>query len=73
MPKRYSAKEIVKKLKSIGFVIISQKGSHIKLRGLRHGKLQTAIVPDHKEMATGTFMSILDQANITKVEFEELN
>lgn len=70
MPKRYSAKEILKRLKKLGFVIVSQKGSHIKVRGIREGKLQTAIVPNHKEMAVGTFISILDQANVTKNEFE---
>jgi len=70
MPKRYSAKEILKRLKKLGFVIVSQKGSHIKVRGIREGKLQTAIVPNHKEMAVGTFDSILDQANVSKTEFE---
>lgn len=70
MPKRYSAKEILKRLRKLGFVIVSQKGSHIKVRGIREGKLQTAIVPNHKEMAVGTFESILDQANVSKTEFE---
>ena len=70
MPKRYSAKEIIKKLKRLGFVKVSQKGSHIKLRGLVEGKLQTVIVPNHKEIAVGTFGSILKQANLGKRDFE---
>jgi len=55
MPKLYSAKEVVKALKRAGFYQVSQKGSHIKMRGFWRGKLQTIIVPNHKEIAIGTF------------------
>ncbi len=70
MPKRYSGRKIIKTLEKAGFYQISQKGSHIKLRGLRKGQLRTAIVPDHKEVAIGTFHSILRQAAMTREEFE---
>ena len=70
MPKRYSGKKIIKTLEKADFYQISQKGSHIKLRGLRKGQLRTAIVPDHKEVAIGTFHSILRQAAMTREEFE---
>lgn len=71
MPKRFSAKEVVKSLENIGFVKVSQRGSHIKMRGIVHGKLQTAIVPNHKQVATGTLASILRQANVTKQDLED--
>ncbi len=48
MPKLCSAREIIKRLQKFGFTIVSQKGSHIKMRGIRDGKLQAAIVPNHK-------------------------
>lgn len=70
MPKLYSAREVINALKRAGFKIISQKGSHIKLRGIREGKLHSVIVPNHKEIALGTFSSILTQANLTRKEFE---
>jgi len=70
MPKRYSGKKIIKTLEKAGFYQISQKGSHIKLRGLRKGQLQTVVVPDHKEVAIGTFHSVLRQAAMTREEFE---
>lgn len=70
MPKLYSAREIVNALRRAGFETVSQKGSHIKLRGIVDGKLQTAIVPNHKEVANGTFKSVLSQASLTKSEFE---
>jgi len=72
MPKRYSAKQIIKTLRKLGFRQVSQRGSHIKLRGVVGGKLQTVIVPDHKQIAVGTFSSILRQASLTRTEFEEL-
>lgn len=69
MPRLYSGAKIIKALMRAGFYIVSTKGSHVKLRGIRFGKLQTVIVPKHKEVAMGTFQSILKQA---AMEFEEL-
>jgi len=70
MPKLYSARELINRLKKIKFDVVSQKGSHIKLRALRKGKLQTVIVPNHKQIASGTLTSILKQAGITKQELD---
>lgn len=70
MPDLHSAKSVLKALKKAGFKKISQKGSHIKLRGNLKGKILTVIVPNHKIIAKGTFSSILRQADITKAEFD---
>lgn len=69
MSKLYSGQKIIKALVRAGFYTVSTKGSHAKLRGIRFGKLQTVIVPKHKEVAFGTLQSILKQA---AMEFEEL-
>ncbi|MBU3979521.1 type II toxin-antitoxin system HicA family toxin [Patescibacteria group bacterium] len=69
MSKLYSGEKIIKALVRAGFYIVSTKGSHVKLRGIRYGKLQTVIVPKHKEVALGTMKSILKQA---AMEIEEL-
>lgn len=71
MPKLYSSKGTIKAFKRAGFIKISQKGGHLKMRGLWNGKIQTVIIPTHKEIAQGTFQSILDQASMSKVEFDE--
>lgn len=71
MPKLYSSRVVLGALKKAGFVIFSQKESHIKLRGIREGKLQTVIVLNYKEIAIGTFTSILNQAALTRNEFEQ--
>jgi predicted RNA binding protein YcfA (HicA-like mRNA interferase family) len=55
-------------LNGFGFIVISQKGSHIKLR--KDGLIvRTVIVPNHYEVAKGTLQSILEQAGITLEEF----
>ncbi len=71
MPKRYSAKQIVKVLEKANFIHISQKGSHIKFSKKVNQKTLIVIVRNHKEVAVGTFSSILRQANMTIPEFEK--
>lgn len=70
MPKLYSAREVLKAFKRAGFYKVSQKGSHVKLRGIWRGKLQTVIIPNHKQVAFGTFQSILNQASMTIEEIK---
>ncbi|OGE29493.1 hypothetical protein A2867_00800 [Candidatus Daviesbacteria bacterium RIFCSPHIGHO2_01_FULL_40_11] len=70
MPRLYSAKKILAALQRAGFVMISQKGSHIKLYKKQGLKGLTVIVPNHKEIAIGTFSSILRQADMTRKELE---
>lgn len=69
MPKLYSAREILSALQRAGFSIVSQKGSHIKLAKSKKDKVYTVIVPYHKEVAVGTFTSILRQAGMIREEF----
>ena len=71
MPKLYSARVVLASLQRAGFSIISQKGSHIKLYKRKGEKSFTTIVPNHKEIAIGTFNSILKQAGMSKKEFEK--
>ena len=70
MPKFYSARDTINALIRAGFVKISQKGSHIKLKGIRDKKLSVVIIPNQKEIPIGTFSSVLKQANMTRQEFE---
>lgn len=70
MPKLYSGKDVLKTLQRAGFRVVSQKGSHIKLKGLFHNQIHIAIVPNHRQIARGTFESILKQVEMTHLEFE---
>jgi len=60
--------EIITRLIKLGFVVVSQRGSHIKLR--KEGKeTRTVIIPNHYEVAKGTLKAILEQAGLTIEEF----
>jgi predicted RNA binding protein YcfA (HicA-like mRNA interferase family) len=61
---RLTAKEVIKQLKTAGFVEVSQTGSHLKL--FNPQTRRTAIVPIHssKIILQGTLKAIEKQANI---------
>jgi len=58
-----SGKEVVKIFSKFGFEIISQRGSHVKLRRiLSDGTKQTLTIPLHNELDKGTLRAIFRQA-----------
>lgn len=64
-----SGKETAKALQTVGFVVVSTRGSHQKLH---HDDGRIVIVPLHRELARGTLASILRQARLTAEEFKKL-
>ncbi len=68
---RVSAKDLIKVLNKRGFVFVSQKGSHIKLRKLTPIR-QTIIVPNHRIIRPGTLNNILKKVGITNQELIDL-
>ena len=58
-----SGNEIVKIFLSLGFEIVNQKGSHIKLRRLTNNLKETLIIPNHQQVDTGTTRAIIRQAS----------
>jgi len=70
MPKLYSSWHVVKVLQKMGFVYISQRGSHVKFRKITEKKKLTVIVPaNKKEIPHGTFKSILRQSGLPQEDF----
>jgi predicted RNA binding protein YcfA (HicA-like mRNA interferase family) len=70
MAKTFSGKQVVKILcKYFSFLLVSQKGSHVKLRKVFGNKVLTTIVPMHKELARGTFRGILELAEVSEEDF----
>ncbi|MGI0148801.1 MAG: type II toxin-antitoxin system HicA family toxin [Thermoplasmata archaeon] len=67
-----AAREILKVLGHAGFVVVSQRGSHIKLRGERGGIVRMVIVPNYAQVPRGVLASILRQAGLTREAFSEL-
>ncbi len=66
MPKlrRLSGPEVVKILAKFGFIVFSQRGSHIKLQRITEtGEKQTLTIPNHPQLDTGTCKAIFRQAS----------
>lgn len=61
-----SGAEAVRALERAGFLPVSQRGSHVKLR---QADGRTVIVPMHRELAVGTLRSILRQGGLTVEQF----
>ena len=57
-----SGKKLVKVFEGFSFIVISQKGSHIKMHRLYRNVLQTLVVPNHKSISKGTLKEIYTQA-----------
>jgi predicted RNA binding protein YcfA (HicA-like mRNA interferase family) len=66
----HTAKEELRKLKRAGFEERRQSGSHLVLR---HEDGRQTYLPMHSgDVPTGTFCSILKQAELTEDEFRDL-
>lgn len=63
-----SGRKVIKALSKLGFQVVGQKGSHVRLKKKGKEKTLIVIVPDHKELDKGTFKSILRQSNTTLEE-----
>ena len=68
-----SARETIKALEKIGFAVIHQRGSHIKLIRKFENSTQTVIVPEKKVIKKGTLRNeILKSINLSVEEFVKL-
>ena len=67
-----SGKEMIAALERIGYEVVRQRGSHVRMRHpdvqLRH----PLTVPVHKELRVGLVRSILRDAGVTAEAFSEL-
>jgi len=67
MPKlpRVSGAETLRAMQRLGFEISRQRGSHIVMRRGSSG----CVVPNHREIKTGTLAGVLRQAGVSVEEF----
>jgi predicted RNA binding protein YcfA (HicA-like mRNA interferase family) len=65
-------REFKRRLEVVGFVEVSQKGSHIKFVLKIGDVVDTAIVPKKHEIPVGTLRSILNQAHINPEDWDNL-
>lgn len=72
MGKLHSAAEVLRVLRRVDFVQVSQRGSHIKLKKREGERERVVIVPNYREVAEGTLASILEMAGLSHEQFDEL-
>jgi len=67
MPKlpRVSGAQAVRALERLGFTVARQRGSHIVMRRGSSG----CVVPNHRELKTGTLAGVLKQAGVSAEDF----
>ena len=68
-PVLVSGRKLVKFFERSGYVKVSQKGSHIKIKNYTTGS--TLIIPDHKELDRWTLKTILRQAEVSDADFNK--
>jgi predicted RNA binding protein YcfA (HicA-like mRNA interferase family) len=68
---RISGRDVITALRKVGYIQDRQHGSHIVLR---HSSppFRRIVVPDHKELATGTLRAIIRATGLTMDEFRDL-
>ncbi|WP_428670049.1 type II toxin-antitoxin system HicA family toxin [Reyranella sp.] len=62
---RASGREVIRALEKLGFTVRRQRGSHVILSRGSVG----CVVPDHKELKTGTLNGVLKQAGVAVEDF----
>lgn len=58
-----SSEDIISALKSFGFQIAGQKGSHVKLSRQTSVQKQVLTIPDDRNLSKGTVKAIFNQAS----------
>jgi len=65
-----SGREVCLVLAAHGFAEVRRRGSHVVMQKSLPGTTVTVIVPDHKELKTGTLASIVRQSRLPREAFE---
>jgi len=59
-----SGQDLVKALQKIGYEMVRQKGSHIRLRKTTTVGVHNITIPEHKTVAKGTLNDILAKVSL---------
>lgn len=73
LPRDASGKELAKLLRKVGYEVVRQTGSHIRLRSVAKGREHNITIPAHDYLKVGTLSSILaDVAGYLEIDRDEL-
>ncbi len=59
-----SGRELIKMMTGMGYEVVRQRGSHVRLRKITPAGVHNITVPDHDEIARGTLNDILSSVCI---------
>jgi predicted RNA binding protein YcfA (HicA-like mRNA interferase family) len=57
-----SGADLISGFEKHGFIVVKQKGSHVKLQRKTPTEIQTLTIPNHKEIDKGTLKAIYRQS-----------
>ena len=73
IPRDISGKDLVRALGRLGYGVVRQSGSHIRLAAVRKGVLHAMTIPAHDPIKIGTLNAILnDLSGRLEISKEEL-
>ena len=61
--------KVIKALQRSGFIVVRQKGSHIRMQKRVEGETIKITIPAHKPIKRSTLSNILKSANLSLEEF----
>lgn len=67
-----SGREAVKRFQKLGYEVVRQRDSHIRMHHPKEAIRKPLTIPDHKELGHGLLRKLLRDARITVHKFEEL-
>ena len=67
-----SYQKVIKALRRDGWIVIRQKGSHIRLQKRLPNEMLKIIVPAHRPIKRSTLSHILKQARLSVSKFNDL-
>lgn len=67
-----SGREAVKVFEKIGYEVVRQRGSHIRMRKVNDRAAKPLTIPDHDEVKAGLLVRLIHDANLTVDEFRRL-
>ena len=71
MPRRYRPGEVIRVLEHLGWVIVRQRSSHVRLE-LPDGSYPVTVPTNQRELEPNIFGSVLRQAGLSHREFANL-
>jgi predicted RNA binding protein YcfA (HicA-like mRNA interferase family) len=73
LPRDLSGQQLAKLLGAVGYEVIRQTGSHMRLRSVAMGSEHHITIPAHSELKVGTLSTILvDVATYLEIDRSEL-